>query len=117
MVHTPDTSSFLPAPEPDRRVSLGDAVVHGNTIYKDSIAIPYQTVQPAPTQWVATAVVPVRAGGPDQVEVTHRMLVGTGVTEAGAIEALRVRLAQLPGTAVGMPPTASEIALEAPEHL
>ncbi|HET7035702.1 MAG TPA: hypothetical protein VFI42_08500 [Thermomicrobiaceae bacterium] len=47
----------------------------------------YSTSQPAPTQWVAVGVTSLL----DQGDPRHRMLVGTGSSEAAAIRALRRR--------------------------
>lgn len=69
----------------DRSLSASQKIVAGDS---DSHDCRFYTNQPAPTQWVAIGVVAPSAA---VTSSHHRMLVGTGRTEAEAISALRRR--------------------------
>ncbi len=66
-------------------------------------AIEYYTSQPSSSQWIALGVVPLQIEFDDK-DSTHRVVVGTGQTEEGAIAALKQRLDELfAGTTASMP--------------
>jgi hypothetical protein len=68
-----------------------DVVASRGTIVESGQPVDYYTTQPSVGQWIALGVVPLLPGM-DGVDTTHRVIVGTGTTEAGAVESLRSRL-------------------------
>jgi len=68
-----------------------DVVASRGSIVYAGQSVDYYTTQPAAGQWIALGVVPLRLGM-SAVENSHRVVVGTGSSEAGAVESLRARL-------------------------
>lgn len=91
-----------------RTVSDSQPVVRRGRFDCDGLDITYTTSQPAPTQWVALGLIPPDTGtmrtigtiGTMGIETRPRILVGTGRTEAAALNSLRNRLAALVGGAL-----------------
>lgn len=67
-------------------LTVEPAVVRRGTLGAAHLQASYYTAQPAPTQWVAVAVV----SGP--AAASPRLLVGRGRTELQALDSLRSRL-------------------------
>lgn len=82
-------------------VSDSQPVVRRGRFDCDGLDIAYTTSQPAPTQWVALGLV---SAGIDTLGIASRprVLVGTGRTEAAALNSLRSRLATLVGGALSI---------------
>jgi hypothetical protein len=72
----------------------GDVVASRGTIVQSGRAIDYYTTQPSVGQWIALGVVPLLPGV-DGEDATHRVIVGTGVSEETAVESLRERAAPI----------------------
>lgn len=72
-------------------VAPAAVVSHRGMLDRSGIVAEYYTSQPAPTQWIAVGLVSARtSSGP--VHEPRRLVVGTGVTEEIAIDALTRRL-------------------------
>ena len=68
-----------------------DVVASRGTIVGAGASVSYYTTQPAAGQWVALSVVPLTSSGTAR-ESSHQVIVGTGNSEADAIESLRASL-------------------------
>jgi hypothetical protein len=61
---------------------------------RSGIVAEYYTSQPAPTQWIAVGLVSARTSSAP-VQEPRRLVVGTGMTEQIAVDALAHRLGAL----------------------
>ena len=69
-------------------------VMHRGVLAQGQLSVEYYTSQPAPTQWIAVGLVSARtSSGP--IHEPRRLVVGTGVTEQTAVDALARRLGAL----------------------
>lgn len=68
-----------------------DTVVSRGVLGGPGVVVEYYTSQPAPTQWVAVGIAELRLLRSDE-QALKKLLVGTGRSEAAAIQALRHRM-------------------------
>lgn len=73
------------------RSTESHVVVNRGVVTDGRYPVDYYTAQPSPSQWIALGIV---RGAPEveDLQATHRMMVGNGASEQAAIEALRQRV-------------------------
>ena len=75
-------------------VAAAAVVSHRGMLDRSGIVAEYYTSHPSPTQWIAVGLVSARtSSGP--IHEPRRLVVGTGVTEQIAVDALARRLGAL----------------------